>query len=51
MPDNCGRLVLTLQEGEEIVIGPPSNPIGTVGVGEIKAGRATVVCRFPATSP
>ncbi len=40
-------LVLTRREGEEIVIGDPAKPIGTVKVVSIRGDRVRVLCDFP----
>lgn len=40
-------LVITRREGEEIVIGDPSNPIGVVRIASIKGERVRVAFDFP----
>ncbi len=40
-------LVITRREGEEVVIGDPANPIGTVRVAEIKGERVRLGFAFP----
>ncbi|MEM8835472.1 MAG: carbon storage regulator [Planctomycetota bacterium] len=40
-------LVITRREGEEIVIGDPSNPIGVVRIAGIKGDRVRVALDFP----
>lgn len=40
-------LVITRREGEEVVIGDPSNPIGIVRIASIKGDRVRVAFNFP----
>jgi len=40
-------LVITRREGEEVVIGDPSNPIGTVRIATIKGDRVRLAFSFP----
>jgi len=40
-------LVITRREGEEVVIGDPSNPIGVVRIAAIKGDRVRVAFDFP----
>ena len=40
-------LVITRREGEEVVIGDPANPIGTVRVATIKGDRVRLAFSFP----
>ncbi len=40
-------LVITRREGEEMVIGNPSNPVGTVRVASIKGDRVRLAFNFP----
>jgi len=40
-------LVITRREGEEVVIGDPSNPIGVVRVAGIKGDRVRLAFEFP----
>jgi carbon storage regulator len=40
-------LVITRREGEEVVIGDPSNPIGVVRIASIKGDRVRVAFDFP----
>ncbi|MEM7622121.1 MAG: carbon storage regulator [Planctomycetota bacterium] len=40
-------LVITRREGEEIVIGDPSDPIGVVRIASIKGERVRVALDFP----
>ena len=40
-------LVITRREGEEVVIGDPSNPIGTVRIASIKGDRVRIAFDFP----
>ena len=40
-------LVITRREGEEVVIGDPSNPIGVVRIASIKGERVRVAFDFP----
>ncbi len=40
-------LVITRREGEEVVIGNPSSPIGTVRVAAIKGDRVRLAFAFP----
>jgi len=42
-------LVITRREGEEVVIGDPSSPIGVVRVVSIKGDRVRVAFDFPRT--
>lgn len=40
-------LVITRREGEEVIIGDPSNPIGTVRIATIKGDRVRLAFSFP----
>jgi len=40
-------LVITRREGEEVVIGNPANPIGTVRIAAIKGDRVRLAFSFP----
>ena len=40
-------LVITRKEGEEVVIGAPTNPIGIVRIASIKGDRVRVAFDFP----
>lgn len=40
-------LVITRREGEEVVIGDPSNPIGVVRIASVKGERVRVAFDFP----
>jgi carbon storage regulator CsrA len=40
-------LVITRREGEEVVIGDPSNPIGIVRIAAIKGDRVRIAFDFP----
>ena len=40
-------LVITRREGEEVVIGDPSNPIGVVRIASIKGDRVRIAFDFP----
>lgn len=40
-------LVITRREGEEVVIGDPSNPIGIIRIAGIKGDRVRVALEFP----
>jgi carbon storage regulator len=40
-------LVITRREGEEVVVGDPSNPIGIVRVAGIKGDRVRLAFEFP----
>ena len=40
-------LVITRREGEEVVIGDPSNPIGIVRVASVKGDRVRLALNFP----
>jgi len=40
-------LVITRREGEEVVIGDPSNPIGTVRIATNKGDRVRLAFSFP----
>ena len=40
-------LVITRREGEEVVIGDPNNPIGTVRIASIKGDRVRIAFDFP----
>lgn len=42
-------LVITRREGEEVVIGDPSNPIGVVRIASVKGERVRVAFDFPRT--
>lgn len=42
-------LVITRREGEEVVIGDPSSPIGVVRIVAIKGDRVRVAFDFPRT--
>jgi len=40
-------LVVTRQEGEEVVIGDPKNPIGVVRIASIRGDRVRIAFDFP----
>ena len=40
-------LVITRREGEEVVIGDPSNPYGVVRIASIKGDRVRLAFSFP----
>ncbi|MCZ6837056.1 MAG: carbon storage regulator [Planctomycetota bacterium] len=40
-------LVITRREGEEVVIGDPSNPLGVVRIASIKGDRVRLAFSFP----
>jgi len=40
-------LVITRREGEEVVIGDPSNPMGIVRIASIKGDRVRLAFDFP----
>lgn len=40
-------LVITRREGEEVVIGDPSNPLGVVRVASIRGDRVRLAFQFP----
>lgn len=40
-------LVITRKECEEVVIGPPDNPIGVVRIASIKGDRVRLALDFP----
>ena len=40
-------LVITRREGEEVVIGDPSNPLGVVRIASIKGDRVRLAFAFP----
>lgn len=40
-------LVITRREGEEVVIGDPTNPIGVVRIASIKGDRVRIAFDFP----
>lgn len=40
-------LVITRREGEEVVIGDPSKPIGIVRIASIKGDRVRIAFDFP----
>lgn len=40
-------LVVTRREGEEVVIGDPASPIGTVRIASIRGDRVRVAFDFP----
>jgi sRNA-binding carbon storage regulator CsrA len=42
-------LVITRREGEEVVIGDPSSPMGVVRIVAIKGDRVRVAFDFPRT--
>lgn len=44
-------LVITRREGEEVVVGDPANPIGTVKVVSIKGERVRLAFEFPKRLP
>jgi carbon storage regulator CsrA len=44
-------LVLTRQKGEEIIIGDPANPIGTIRIVDIRGDRIRVGLDFPKDIP
>lgn len=40
-------LVITRREGEEVVIGDPASPLGTVRIASIKGDRVRLAFAFP----
>jgi carbon storage regulator len=42
-------LVITRREGEEVVIGDPSNPLGVVRIAQIRGDRVRIAFDFPRT--
>jgi carbon storage regulator len=40
-------LVITRREGEEVVIGDPSNPMGFIRIATIKGDRVRIAFDFP----
>ena len=44
-------LVITRREGEEVVIGDPSNPLGIVRIASIKGHRVRIALDFPRDVP
>ena len=40
-------LVITRREGEEVIIGDPANPIGSVRIATIKGDRVRLAFTFP----
>ena len=40
-------LVITRREGEEVVIGDPTNPIGVVRIASVKGDRVRLAMDFP----
>ena len=40
-------LVITRREGQEVVIGDPANPIGTIRVADIRGDRVRLAFAFP----
>jgi len=40
-------LVITRREGEEVVVGDPANPIGTVRIASIRGDRVRLAFEFP----
>jgi carbon storage regulator len=40
-------LVITRREGEEVVIGDPSSPIGVVRIASVKGDRVRLAMDFP----
>jgi carbon storage regulator len=40
-------LVITRREGEEVVIGDPSNPLGIVRIAQIRGDRVRIAFEFP----
>ncbi len=40
-------LVITRREGEEVVVGDPANPIGTVRIAAIRGDRVRLAFEFP----
>jgi carbon storage regulator len=42
-----GMLVITRREGEEVVIGDPTNPIGIIRIATIKGDRVRIALDFP----
>lgn len=44
-----GMLVITRREGEEVVIGDPSNPIGVIRIAMIRGDRVRIAFDFPRT--
>ena len=44
-------LVITRREGEEVVIGDPSSPMGVVRIASIKGDRVRIALDFPRDVP
>ena len=44
-------LVITRREGEEVVIGDPTNPLGVVRIASIKGDRVRIALDFPRDVP
>lgn len=40
-------LVITRREGEEVIVGDPANPLGTVRIITIKGDRVRIAFTFP----
>jgi carbon storage regulator len=40
-------LVITRREGEEVVIGDPTNPIGVIRIASVKGDRVRLAMDFP----
>ena len=40
-------LVITRREGEEVVIGDPTNPLGVIRIASIKGDRVRIALDFP----
>lgn len=40
-------LVITRREGEEVVIGDPTNPVGIVRIASVKGDRVRLALNFP----
>lgn len=40
-------LVITRREGEEVIIGDPANPLGTIRIAAIKGDRVRLAFSFP----
>lgn len=40
-------LVITRREGEEVVVGDPANPLGTIRIASIKGDRVRLAFSFP----
>lgn len=44
-------LVITRQEGQEVVIGDPAKPIGIIRIAGIKGDRVRIALEFPRDIP